>query len=173
MRVPHRRLAEAEERLAAVKPRREHGRTSHGRVLARRSLHDPRSEQPRDCCRSRLPPASGYRMVAASDGRGSATRIRADLVAARGPRRSRTLIDLPLMSDPASLATLDVLTKIAPPAFYTDANLLALVICRAVNLSLERGNCDGSCFAYVWLGYDRRPALRRLPGGISLRPARL
>ena len=46
------------------------------------------------------------------------------------------------MSDPASLATLDVLTKLAPPALYTDANLLALVICRAVNLSLERGNSD-------------------------------
>jgi len=32
------------------------------------------------------------------------------------------------MSDPASLATLEFLTKIAPPAFYTDANLLALVV---------------------------------------------
>ena len=29
---------------------------------------------------------------------------------------------------------------------------LALVICRAVNLSLERGNSDGSCFAYELLG---------------------
>jgi predicted ATPase len=26
------------------------------------------------------------------------------------------------------------------------------VICRAVNLGLEGGNCDGSCFAYVVLG---------------------
>ena len=56
------------------------------------------------------------------------------------------------MSDPASLATLDVLTKLAVPAWYTDANLLSLLTCRAVNLSLERGNCDGSCFAYVVLG---------------------
>src|ERR1700687_652082 len=55
------------------------------------------------------------------------------------------------MSDPASLATLDVLTKIGAPAVYTDANLLALVTCRAVNLSLERGNCDASGSAYVWL----------------------
>jgi PAS domain S-box-containing protein len=69
-----------------------------------------------------------------------------------GSRTIEALIELPLMSDPASLATLDVLTKIGPPAFYTDANLLALVTCRAVNLSLERGNCDGSCFAYEWLG---------------------
>ena len=68
-----------------------------------------------------------------------------------GSRTIEALIELPLMSDPASLATLDVLTKIGPPAFYTDTNLLALVTCRAVNLSLERGNCDASCIAYVWL----------------------
>ena len=68
-----------------------------------------------------------------------------------GSRTIESLIELPLMSDPASLATLDVLAKIGVPAFYTDANLLALVTCRAVNLSLERGNCDASCIAYVWL----------------------
>src|SRR3979411_2337995 len=62
-----------------------------------------------------------------------------------------TLTDLPLMSDPVSLATLDVLSKMATPALYTDANLYLLVICRQVNLSLEHGNCDASCFAYEWL----------------------
>ncbi len=56
------------------------------------------------------------------------------------------------MSDPASLATLDVLTKLGSPAYYTDANLRSLIICRAVNLSLEGGNCDGSCYAYAILG---------------------
>jgi PAS domain S-box-containing protein len=61
-------------------------------------------------------------------------------------------IDLPLMRDPDSLAILDVLIKIAPTAIFTDHNLLALTVCRAVNLSLERGNCDGSCLAYVMLG---------------------
>jgi len=69
-----------------------------------------------------------------------------------GSRSIEELIDLPLMSDPTSLATLDVLTKVLPAAFHTDVNLASLVICRAVNLSLERGNSDGSCFAYVWLG---------------------
>ncbi len=68
-----------------------------------------------------------------------------------GSRTIEDLIALPLMSDPASLATLDVLTKFIVPALYTDANLLALVTCRAVNLSLERGNSDASCIAYVWL----------------------
>ena len=74
-----------------------------------------------------------------------------------GNRTIDALIDLPLMSDPASLATLDVLTKIGPPAFYTDANLLALVACRAVNLSLENGNCDASCSAYTYLGMIAGP----------------
>ena len=69
-----------------------------------------------------------------------------------GSRTIESLIDLPLMSNAASLATLDVLTKLGPPAHYTDANLRSMVICRAVNLSLEGGNCDGSCYAYAVLG---------------------
>ena len=69
-----------------------------------------------------------------------------------GSRAIEELVDLPLMSDPASLATLDVLTKLATVAYFTDANLLALVPCRAINLSLERGHSDGSCFAYELLG---------------------
>ncbi|HKC79752.1 MAG TPA: serine/threonine-protein kinase PknK, partial [Gemmatimonadaceae bacterium] len=66
-----------------------------------------------------------------------------------GSRTIEDLIELPSMSNPSSLATLDVLTKLGPPSLQTDANLFSLVICRAVNLSLEGGNCDGSCFAYV------------------------
>ncbi|WP_262421706.1 trifunctional serine/threonine-protein kinase/ATP-binding protein/sensor histidine kinase [Paraburkholderia sp. UCT31] len=69
-----------------------------------------------------------------------------------GNRTIDELIELPLMTDPESLATMDVLTKTVPAALYTDANLWLLVISRAVNLSLERGNCDGSASAYVRLG---------------------
>ncbi|HEX3991890.1 MAG TPA: AAA family ATPase, partial [Acetobacteraceae bacterium] len=61
------------------------------------------------------------------------------------------LIDLPLMDDPASLATVDVLGKLVPPASHTDANLVCLASCKAASLSLERGNCDASCVAYVML----------------------
>jgi PAS domain S-box-containing protein len=67
-------------------------------------------------------------------------------------RQIEALLELPLMSDPASLATMDVLTRLSAPAWYSDADLAALVICRVVNLSLEGGNCDGSCYAYVVLG---------------------
>jgi PAS domain S-box-containing protein len=74
-----------------------------------------------------------------------------------GSRAIEELIELPLMSDPACLATLDVLTRVVPTAHFTDANLLSLAVCRAVNLSLERGNSDGSCVAYVWLGIIAGP----------------
>jgi PAS domain S-box-containing protein len=69
-----------------------------------------------------------------------------------GTRTIEELVDLPLMGDPASLGTLDVLSKIYVPAVFTDANLLSWTVCYAVNLSLERGNSDAACLAYVWLG---------------------
>jgi PAS domain S-box-containing protein len=67
-------------------------------------------------------------------------------------RSIEELVELPLMSNPEVRSTLDVLTEVVTPALFTDDNLLSLVICRMVNLSLEHGNSDGSCFAYVWLG---------------------
>ena len=69
-----------------------------------------------------------------------------------GSRAIEDIVDLPLMSDPESLATVAVLTKVVVPAFFTDRNLDCLAICRAVNLSLERGNCDASCLAYITFG---------------------
>ena len=69
-----------------------------------------------------------------------------------GCRGIEEVTNSPLMSDPESLATVDVLTKVVVPAAFTDRNLDSLAICRAVNLSLERGNCDASCLAYVTLG---------------------
>ncbi|MBN3761556.1 AAA family ATPase [Burkholderia sp. Ac-20365] len=68
-----------------------------------------------------------------------------------GGRQIEQLIDLPLLSDEDVMDTLDVLTEIVTPAFFTDQNLCALVLCRMVNLSLEYGNSDASCYAYVWL----------------------
>ena len=69
-----------------------------------------------------------------------------------GNRSIEALIDLPPMSDPDWRATMDVLTKVMPPAMFTDKNLQCLVLGRMANLSLEHGNCDGSFLGYVWLG---------------------
>jgi PAS domain S-box-containing protein len=69
-----------------------------------------------------------------------------------GSRRIEELIDLPTMTEPDWEATLDVLTWASSPALFTDSHLFCLIAGRMVNLSLEHGNSDGSCFGYVRLG---------------------
>jgi PAS domain S-box-containing protein len=69
-----------------------------------------------------------------------------------GKRTIEDLLDSPLMEDQASFGTIAVLSKAFSPALFTDANLASLTICGAVSLSLERGICDASCFAFAWLG---------------------
>ena len=72
-----------------------------------------------------------------------------------GSRQIEELVDLPLMSDPDLLATQDILAEF--PAMHIEENLSSLVVCRMVNLSLEYGNSDGSCFAYVWFAQIAGP----------------
>ncbi|MGO7374073.1 hypothetical protein ACCT04_35685, partial [Rhizobium ruizarguesonis] len=59
-------------------------------------------------------------------------------------RAIEELIDLPLMCDPASASTLDILTRLVGALLHTDANLACMAICLAVNLSrrccLARGS---------------------------------
>ena len=74
-----------------------------------------------------------------------------------GSRQIEELVDLPLMSNPDVLDLLDVFTEVVTPALFCDENLCSLVICRMVNLSLEHGNSDGSCFAYVWFAIIAGP----------------
>src|SRR5262249_15230113 len=74
-----------------------------------------------------------------------------------GHREIEELIDLPLMSKPEYMGAVEVLTKTLSPALFTDANLFSLILWRVVNLSLEHGNTDASCYAYVHLGADAGP----------------
>jgi PAS domain S-box-containing protein len=74
-----------------------------------------------------------------------------------GNREIEELVDLRLMTKPDVLDALDVLSEVVTPAKFCDVNLLSLVICRMVNLSLEHGNSDGSCFAYVWFAIVAGP----------------
>jgi PAS domain S-box-containing protein len=66
-----------------------------------------------------------------------------------GSRAIANLVDLPIMSNPTYLSTIDILTRIISVVAISDEKLSSLVICRMVNLSLEHGNSDGSCLAYV------------------------
>ncbi|MET0534853.1 MAG: AAA family ATPase [Steroidobacter sp.] len=82
-----------------------------------------------------------------------------------GERQIETLIDLPLITNPEILDTLDVITEIVTPSLMFDENLSTLVVCRLVTLSLEHGNCDGSCFGYVWLAMFAGPRFNNYQEG--------
>jgi PAS domain S-box-containing protein len=69
-----------------------------------------------------------------------------------GTRAIEDLIDLPLMTDPDSLAALDLLIRVAVPGHFVSFHLFEVAVCTAVSLGLERGHCDASCIAYVQLG---------------------
>lgn len=69
-----------------------------------------------------------------------------------GSRAIEDIASLGEITEPVIRATLDLLADLHAPANFIDANLLALTIGRMVNLSLEHGNSDGSCLAYVYVG---------------------
>ncbi|SEE89121.1 Predicted ATPase [Burkholderia sp. WP9] len=79
------------------------------------------------------------------------------LLAQIGDSPIESLIDLPLLTHRDRRATLDVLTAVLPPAFFSDENLVCLVLCRMANLSLEHGNSDASSIGYAYLGMVAGP----------------
>ncbi len=74
-----------------------------------------------------------------------------------GNRTIEELIDLPLMSEPTSLATIRVLDKLCSASIFSDANLFSMATCRAVNLGLEHGNSGASPGVYVSFGMIAGP----------------
>ncbi|HKA59873.1 MAG TPA: AAA family ATPase, partial [Gemmatimonadales bacterium] len=83
-----------------------------------------------------------------AEARGEYERMRSRL----GNRAIEDLVDLPLMQDPEALATLNVLTILSARALYTDENLHAFNVSRAVNLCLEHGNSDAAPVNYAAMG---------------------
>ena len=83
-----------------------------------------------------------------------------------GARAIEDLVDLPLMSDPDSLAALDLLIRVAVPGTYFDSfHLFAVAVCTAVSLGLERGHSDASCIAYAQLGMLAGPHFGQFDAG--------
>jgi predicted ATPase/two-component sensor histidine kinase len=78
-----------------------------------------------------------------------------------------SLIDLPLLTDRDRRATLDVLTAVLPPAFFSDENLVCLVLCRMANLSLAHGNSDASSIGYTYLGMVAGPVFGDYEAGFQ------
>jgi PAS domain S-box-containing protein len=75
------------------------------------------------------------------------------------------LAERPRMSDPQSCATVEVLTELAPAAYFTDVELFSLVPCRVARLSINNGNSNGSVYAYVLLGVLGRARFGNHTGG--------
>ena len=82
-----------------------------------------------------------------------------------GDRTIEDLIDVPLMSDPDSLAALDLLIRVAVPGHFVSFHIFAVAVCTAASLGLERGHCDASCIAYVQLGTLAGPYFGQFDAG--------
>jgi PAS domain S-box-containing protein len=82
-----------------------------------------------------------------------------------GTRKIEELVDLPLATDMDFVDTMDVFTEIVTPTLFYDEHLFSLVLCRMVNLSLEHGNCDGSCFGYAWFSMAAGPQFNNYKDG--------
>ena len=82
-----------------------------------------------------------------------------------GTRTIEELVDLPLATDTEFLDTLDVFSEIVTPTLFYDEHLMSLVVCRMVSLSLEYGNCDGSCFGYAWFSMLAGPQFNNYKDG--------
>jgi PAS domain S-box-containing protein len=85
-----------------------------------------------------------------------------------GNRQVEELGNLPLNTNPDVLDVMDVYTEFAMSAMFTDGNLHDLLLCRMVSLSLEHGNSDASCFAYVSLGLLAGPHFGNYEAGYQL-----
>ena len=88
-------------------------------------------------------------------------------------RTTEELIALPLMTDPACLATLDVLNRLCSPAQYTDLNLV-----HARHLSNAHSHLGPWQQRRVGRGLcparnDRRPSVRRVRARVPRRATRL
>src|SRR5262249_19648119 len=76
---------------------------------------------------------------------------------ALGGRSIEDLALLPETTDAATLPTLEAMAAVAPPAWFSDQLLPALLGARIANLSLERGNGPASSFGYAMLGMKLGP----------------
>ena len=67
-------------------------------------------------------------------------------------RSIASLVDLPVMTDTTWVTTMEVLVGMMIATMFIAPDLHMLVVGRAANVSLEHGNCEESCLAYIFLG---------------------
>jgi len=62
------------------------------------------------------------------------------------------LINLPLMTDPQKIAAMRILMGVLPAAFQTAPEMMPVIACEMVNLSLKYGNTSVSAYGYSLYG---------------------
>jgi PAS domain S-box-containing protein len=83
-------------------------------------------------------------------------------------RPIESLIELPLMTDPELQAAMQVLSTLAPPAYFTDFHLFCLLACRMVKVSTLHGTSGASgasAHGYALLGFIFGPVFHRYGEG--------
>ncbi len=79
-------------------------------------------------------------------------RVTLKIDACLGERAIADLINLPRMTDPNILATVEILSSLFAITYFTNPNLCWLTVTTQVLLSLENGNASVSAFAYANFG---------------------
>jgi PAS domain S-box-containing protein len=67
-------------------------------------------------------------------------------------RSIASFVDLPMMTDPSTLAAMRILTQMIAPTYQSFPTLLPLLIFEQLNLCLAKGNCEISSFTYADYG---------------------
>jgi PAS domain S-box-containing protein len=80
-------------------------------------------------------------------------------------RPIESLIDLPLMTDPAQQAAMQVFSTLLDLAYFTDFDLFCLLVCRMVNVATQHGMCGASAHAYGYWGIVLGPVFHRYREG--------
>ena len=86
----------------------------------------------------------------------------------------RSIVDRPVITDLEPRALIVLLTSMAPAVYSRRPSLFPLLAMRVVNLSLEHGNCEHSCFGYslyaltLAVGGDTERALTLSEASIAL-----
>ncbi len=84
-------------------------------------------------------------------------------------RPIESFADLPVMANAKTEAAMRTLAELYAPAYFADFNLVSLIICRMVNLSLEHGVADASNQGLALLGcYLMGPAFGRYEEGYRI-----
>src|SRR5205807_7218830 len=78
---------------------------------------------------------------------------------------TESLADLPLMVDPELQATVQMLSVLGPPAYFTDFHSFCFIACRMVKIGLQSGISDASTLGFALLGFISGPVFHRYGEG--------